>query len=432
MNLPINGRIAIIDDQFKQAEPLIQVLSQKQLPHTYFSGEVKFLPNEGDNLNDIRVLFLDINLIDDGEHNNTVLKGRLVPVLNRIISVENYPYVIIYWSRHEEHKNLIEEEIFNDEKVLKHKKPIGYLSATKSDFFNLDGTKTDDFNQQINALFNKINGLIQTFSAYSYLLNWENQVHKATDRTLQDIFSSTHTLPNWSDNANFLINKLGKSFSGNAFDGQKPEQKIKSSYNTLNYVLNDTIEYGINTNGIDNAQELTHLTSNSDTIFTINEKLLFSNQIEPIEYSGTILECKSSKYDSEYEPFLSTSVLKKQNNREKIKDSWNKIWFNVTPLCDTVQGKVVFHRLVRGVIVESKFADSFHQNEAIFITPPFKNDKLNVCIVIDFRHFFCLKSIKLSKNLKPLFRARQQLLAEVQSKLARHISRQGILFLDER
>ena len=92
---------------------------------------------------------------------------------------------------------------------------------------------------------------------------------------------------------------------------------------------------------------------------------------------------------------------------------------------------MVFHRLLRGIIVESKFAASFYQNEALFITPSFKNGTLNVCIILDFRHFFCLKSIKLSKNLKPQFRARQQLLAEVQSKLARHISRQGVLFLDE-
>ena len=62
MNIPLNGRIAIIDDQFNQALPLINILSQNQTPHTYFSGDVNFLPKEGENLNDIRVLFLDINL----------------------------------------------------------------------------------------------------------------------------------------------------------------------------------------------------------------------------------------------------------------------------------------------------------------------------------------------------------------------------------
>ena len=110
--LPINGRIAIVDDQLSQAAPLIKTLSKNRLPHTYFSGEVEFLPDTNDNDNDIRILFLDINLIDNSEHENKVLKSRLIPVINRIISLNNYPYIIVYWSRHEHHKNLIEDDIF--------------------------------------------------------------------------------------------------------------------------------------------------------------------------------------------------------------------------------------------------------------------------------------------------------------------------------
>ncbi|MDD3692191.1 MAG: hypothetical protein PHO77_08960 [Bacteroidales bacterium] len=131
MNIPINGRIAIIDDQIKQAEPIINILSKRQMPLTYFSGDPAFLPEIGNNINDIRVLFLDINLIDDSEHPNKVLKARLIPVLERVISEENYPYVLIYWTRHNEseHKDLIEKEIFNND--LANRKPIAFLSAIK-------------------------------------------------------------------------------------------------------------------------------------------------------------------------------------------------------------------------------------------------------------------------------------------------------------
>ena len=64
MSLPINGRITIIDDQFDQALPIINVLSKNKQAYTYYSGDLQFLPNQDEVPNDIRLLFLDINLID--------------------------------------------------------------------------------------------------------------------------------------------------------------------------------------------------------------------------------------------------------------------------------------------------------------------------------------------------------------------------------
>lgn len=50
-------------------------------------------------------------------------------------------------------------------------------------------------------------------------------------------------------------------------------------------------------------------------------------------------------------------------------------------------------------------------------------------MILDFRYF--TTATLTTENVKGLFRIRQELLAEIQSKLARHINRQGILFLDE-
>lgn len=47
MNIPKNGRIAVIDDQLNQALPIINVLSKRQLPLTYFSGDAAYLPEIG-------------------------------------------------------------------------------------------------------------------------------------------------------------------------------------------------------------------------------------------------------------------------------------------------------------------------------------------------------------------------------------------------
>jgi len=433
MNLPLNGRIAIIDDQISQAEPLMKIFSQRQIPFTYFSGDVNYLPAEGDNFNDIRVLFLDINLIDNSEHPDNVLKGRLVPVLKRVISKENYPYVVIYWSRHQNKndKKLIEKEIF--QKELKERRPIAFLSAVKSDFYNLDGSMTDDYDDRIVTLFSSINSLIAKSHAYSYLINWENKVHISTDKTLEEIFSPYNKFEDWSDNANFIFNKLGLSYTGKSFSNQSAEGRIKSSYNALNIVFTDTLENCLNNCTVLNAKKLNvSLTAkNLESINGINKKLLISDEKAPLHYSGTVIEIASNRLNAEYEKMLDT-ILNSKGKKSEVIASWKKIWLNVTPLCDTVQGKIVFHRLLRGIIVPKEFSKTFFQSEAVYVSPSFTFDKKDCVIVIDFRQFFTLSQLGKSKNRKSIFRIRQQLLAEIQSKLSRHINRQGVLYLEEK
>ncbi|MCF8292517.1 MAG: hypothetical protein K9I70_01790 [Chitinophagaceae bacterium] len=435
MNLPINGRVAIIDDQINHAEPLMKILSQRQIPFTYFSGEYDFLPTEAQN--DFRILFLDINLIDNGEHKDAVIKSKLLPVLKSIIAKDNYPYILIYWSRHQNRrdKNLIEKQIFQNE--LKDRKPIAFLSAIKSDYFKLDGTATDDFGEKINHLFETINTLISNHHAFGYLLNWENKVHISADKSLEELFSSNVLHLDWSNNANYIINSLGLSFAGKYYSSQNAEEKIKSSYNALNIVFTDALENTINKSNVHNAKKLKVAGSHKNlaTVNNINKKLLVSDETEPMGYSGSVIEISHSKYAKDFENMLNVNLndTGKKKTADIIK-TYRKIWINVTPLCDSVQGKVIFHRLIRGLLVLS-FKDikkSFNNSEAFFISPSFTYENKDYVLILDFRQFFTVDQIGKSRYRKPLFRVRQQLLSEIQSKLSRHISRQGVLFLENK
>jgi hypothetical protein len=456
MNLPLNGRVAIIDDQINQAEPLMKILSQKQIPFTYFSGEVVYLPEEGKSNNDIRVVFLDINLIDNTERNDKELKAKLVPVLTRVISANNYPYVIIYWSRHERHKSLI-EDIF--EKHLIDRKPIGYLSAIKSDFFNLDGSMTDDFETKITNLFTSINTLIGQAPAYSYLLHWENQVHSSTDKVLQEVFSSYHQFKEWPNNANFILEKLGNAYLGKHYSDSSPEDQIKASFISFNSVFKDTLEHSVYTSDILNVQTLTYdATKVENKVNSINEKLNLSKDVKNISESGNVVIFEEA--DEKFFGALLIKILSKiqlgnylrQEKREieevelnslankelkkmkdEIKAGWLKIAIVVTPICDYVQkSNKIYDRIVKGLLIPSKFrAFIDEKSEAVYVLPITINH--NACeyiLILDFRYF---STTDLSvEKATPIFRLRQELLAEIQSRLARHISRQGILFLDER
>ncbi|NCT74827.1 MAG: hypothetical protein GXC78_09865 [Chitinophagaceae bacterium] len=458
MNIPLNGRIAIIDDKIDQALPLINVLAQRRCPYSYYSGEMNFLPKEDEVTNDIRILFLDINLIDDKVHPDKELKSKLIPVLSRVISKENYPYVLIYWSRNEKEYRKLVEDIFEND--LNDRKPIAFLSQNKLSFFELDSTKTADFDKHVKELLDEINKTLGTYKAYNHLVGWENQVHYSADKTLQEIFNIRE---NWSDNANYLINKLGESYAGRRiFKSQTPAGKIRSSFQAFNNVFYDTLEYSINnsTYNEDTDLEYNKDLANKDNIYTINKKLLISNENTVMEYSGSVTEDKNSKSDKAFEDLLNNvfnrskigaDIIKDDSNkgknnkelqklidkessnkRKEIRESWRKIYFVVTPLCDFVQSKSYNVRVVKGILIKTDHLNFIDQkSEAVFISPQFKFDGDKYVIVLNFRYFFTSTGGKGIKGLKTLFRVRQQMLSEVQSKLARHVSRQGVLFLEE-
>jgi hypothetical protein len=100
----------------------------------------------------------------------------------------------------------------------------------------------------------------------------------------------------------------------------------------------------------------------------------------------------------------------------------------VTPACDYAQNKIKFDRIVQGIIIESKYKKLIdNRSEAIYISPTFIYQDRPCILVLNFRYFI---TEDLSQNLtKPTLKLRNRVLAEIQSKLARHINRQGILNL---
>lgn len=460
MFLPINGRIAIIDNVIEEVKPLFKIFSKNRIPYIFIQGDdMNCLPEEDDESNDLRFIFLDLNLLGERTPSAKEVKSSLYPILKRVISKNNFPYSIIIWSKQEDKYLDVVKELFETE--LSDRQPIAIEPFIKSDFFELDGKAKESPEKDIIEELKKI---LLSHQSYSTLIYWENKVHKSADIVLQDIFKSFE-ITDWNNNSNFIISKLGENYLGKStYKSSSYVEQTKGSLQAFNNIFIDALEYSIFSKS--NLLEQPKLTyddakiKKSNLIGIVNEKLLFSKSDFVIHCTGTVTEDQNPKSEKIFESILNDSFdrfqveseivftqdedeRKRKNKvdkeaskkRKEIRKNWQKVYLVVTPLCDYVQNKNRNIRVVKGFIIsnsEKKYIDT--KSEAIIITPPYFDSDYGElrAIVFNYRYFFTFKDPFKVKNLKPLFRLRNQLVAEIQSKLARHINRQGILFLDER
>ncbi len=456
MSIPLNGRIAIIDNELDQALPLMKVFAKNNIPYVFYKGDdLTFLPDGKSRFNDIRLLFLDINLLNSRTATAKEIKSTLFSVIRAVISEKNFPYSLVYWSKQEKEYSNVVEDLFANE--LNDRRPIELIPFVKSDFFpNFSDTETDN---DID-LIAEIEKIINAQHSYSYLLDWENVVHKAADETLQEVFSSYHEFEDWANNANYILEKLGNAYLGNHYNENTSDEKIKASFISFNSVFKDTLEHSVYTKDILNAVDLTYDKSKVvGKLNSINEKLNLSMDVMNIAESGNILvlvnadekffvallfkllsKIQLGNYLRQQQKEITEIQLNSLANKElkklkdKIKASWIKIEMVVTPICDYVQkSNNIYNRIVKGLLILSEYKMFIDEkSEAIFVLPITINYKdKEYILILDFRYFYTTEEIN-AVNSIPVFRLRQELLAEVQSRLARHISRQGILFLDER
>lgn len=456
MYLPINGRVVIIDNDINEVKPLFKTFSKYRVPYIFIDGsDMDWLPSETNEDNDVRLIFLDLNLTGDRTPNPKEIQSSLYPILKSVISPENFPYSIILWSKQEGDYKQSVEELFLKE--LKDRRPISIENFIKSDFFDLDGEEEKSTDKNI---MDEIKKIFQKHQAYSTLVYWENSVHKAADNTLQEIFTSYDD--NWVNKTNFIIDKLSRAYLGaNNHNKSSYILRTKGALQAFNNVFYDTLESKINLfSNIDDQPLLKYDDSSliKDTILdTLNYRLIASDVELELDYTGIVNEDQNPKSDeifkalftdtlnhslieSEIPKFndLSGNAKKRElsKKRETLRENWKKTYVVVTPLCDKVQNKHKSIRLVKGFILEKeniKYLDQ--KSEAIYISPSFflTPEEKSFVLVLNFRYFttFSLNNKILDnlKHIKPIFRLRSSIVAEIQSKLGRHINRQGILYI---
>lgn len=454
--IPLNGRIAIVDDKIDQASPLMRVFAKNNIPYIYYEGtNPDYFPEKLEN--DIRILFLDLNLLDGRDNQPKEIRSTLFAAISHIISPNNYPYLLILWSRQEKkYRGLLEDLFKND---LKECSPIAILDWIKSDFFpnfsDEEENKEDEY-----KILDELKKVLVSLPAYSCLMQWENCVHNSADTTIQDIFHDYHSHDNWKNNANCILDMFAKSYLEQHYRAVSVEEKAKASLFFLNDVYYDTLESIVANSRIENAVELQYEVDEclmSDIKSKVNNYLLMSKSQTQINHPGCIftssdnsVECvKRSKeiindcldtQDIRIQVISKFQSMKlpearrmcnqlRKERRDAILATAIPCSVVVTPACDFAQNKAKYDRIVMGIIIDScykQFIDT--KSEAIYISPSFDEGSHERVLILNYR-FFLTQDLSKVNGIKQICRIRNSVLSEIQSKLARHISRQGIMNL---
>ena len=434
--IPINGRIAIVDDSITQAVPLMRVLSKNNIPFTFYKGDdSESFPTKPEN--DIRILFLDLNLLSGRVQKKNDIRSSLITTLKHILSPDNYPYILILWSRQEMEYLDVVTGIFNKE--IKDRAPIAIERYVKSDFFpNFDDE--EDVAVDEHLILDKLKEILDGHSAYKHLLQWENCIHRSADTTIGDVFRSFNSHENWEENANCILEKMAKAYLEQSYDASTNEVKVKSSLFLLNDVLYDSLENEVFNNQFECARALMHNIPperTTEIVSKINHSLLISNVInDDVKKPGCVFKYYASKkYKKHFEEILNDCCNCTDEKKNAIMETMIPCEVVVTPSCDYAQNKYKTNRIVQGLLIEAKniiegkkIKNIDHRTDAIYISPLFEHLNRTYVMVLNFRYFIT-DDMSSDKRKYLLFRVRNSMLAEIQSKLARHINRQGIMNL---
>lgn len=429
MNLPENGRVVIVDNKLDEALPLMKILSKSGFPFVFFNGKLGELPPEP--IPAIRILFLDMVLLDAEENEPKIITGYVKSVLDKLLSKDNGPFIPIVWTKLEDYINELKDYLgsrgFNF--------PI--IPLLKNDC-RAEGTGDFDLDLIIKTLSNAMKGN----EIVEFFITWENITHQAAAKTVYDVSQlKSFKAANWNDEMKTIVLKLAKSYVGKQVDEKVPNDVIHNSFFSLNGPFADNLYSIIRNDKKTNIQlkfDGISDTADNDTNGTINSKFniteindckdlpgsVYANSyIDKVNPQGIFAESEEKNGD------VITKIT--YNMHRKELEEASQIVLEVTPICDYAQRKMKVHRLIPGIMWPATLGNNIRKNALYLYFSPiikFSDGKL-YHLIFDFRYF---TSIPLSKfnNSDYRFRIKQELLTDIQSKLSNHINRPGVVSLD--
>lgn len=419
MNLPKNGRIVVVDNNPVEALPLIASLSKSGHPISFFSGKYDDLPQ--DCVPGIRILFLDMVLVEGTDSDPVIATAAVKSVLDRILSKNNGPFLSIAWTKvpeyAEELKKYFVERGFHFPII-----PLNKIDCKEPG--------TGDF--ELDLIYSKITKAIVGYESLGFFTCWENITHDSAMVTVNQIAELEEFTDDWNDKMKFIMLKLAQSYMGKHLNKTNSCKIVTNSLFSLSGAFTDNLHILI---GKDECLKNIVLDfssvdkeDNPEAIGMINSKLHLTEIGDHEPMPGNVYDSHRTQKVHLDELFSDCKKTKYAGVKQEIKQKSRQIVLESTPVCDYAQKKHKAYRLIPGILCPSEFSKHIKNAQFIYRSPIIKYEGSLYNLVFDFR-FFTSVSLNALDNSKWLFRIKQELLVDIQSRLSSHVNRPGITAL---
>ncbi len=407
-----SGRIVLIDDKKDEIESLLNSIWSHGIPFLYFDGTQETLPNKP--LEGIRFVFLDIELRGmKGQSAKTKASG-VVAVLKKIISEDNGPYVIIFWTKHKEAIVPVIENC-NTEKIP----PVGWVDLEKP--------------EGIEKITERLEQKLGEIGAFQLYVSWENIVNNASKEFVRTFSSLVNLGNNWSKDTAALFYKLYKAYVAKN-ELQDKEEQFKCACHLMNRSFLDTLENLTRKDlTLPEGFKLENKELPSDTEAKLNTSLFLSDSIINRHSPGNVY----SYNDAVLKETLIQDIFK----AEQTPNECALCMVIISPECDLAQNKVLkakgnggtsppLHRVLFGLEIpsdeNSKLRD---KRESDYHIGPIWHGEKSSMLILHFATMSFHSEGKLPE--RPLFTLKRDLLFDLQSKAANHVNRHGNYLLKQ-
>ena len=412
MHILKGGQIVVVDDNYAEAAPLLQALGKNGAPHIYYTGAMEFLPETS--LTGVRYIFLDIELAGMQGQSPKNKASALTAVLQKIISPNNGPCIVVFWTKHDE---VIEQVKTNLSATTI--QPVAYITADKR--LCLAG--------DIEGISVHIEEKISTLGAFKLYVEWENVLALASKEFVRDFASLAAIGPQWSKETEKLFFRLYKAFVDQN-DLTDENEKFKCACYLMNRSFVDALHAetnkslrvpsGFSLNGGGEAL--------SDEIKAkLNTSLFLSYHHMSRPSTGYVFIARND--------CLREMLAKKLFKRGAPPNSSQLFQVLITPECDLAQKKTLMvsddikmQQVVYGIfykLEELSLADELdriNKSQSIYrIAPVWHEGAIHVFAL----HFSTLSFIRENKLSAPVFSLNRDLVFDLQSKAANHLNRLG-------
>jgi hypothetical protein len=433
-------RVIIVDDDEKEALPMIKAFAREGIPTAFFDGRIQGLPPKNKRFSGIRLAILDMDLVGGGVPDITKSQA-LVKVLNSILSPENGPYAVLAWTKHPEIRELFEQHVFARADVPK---PVVTIMIEKANFRKPKG------GFDLPSLTKEIKSAVSQSTPLLLLQTWEGnsfEAATAVTNTLSAMASENATnlqdwRDSWAQSLMRLMYALAKSVGEKGLDA---DSSVSSFYTALNPLHSDRIESNTTKASKSLAAQgaeifaasqdcgaerraklntMLHLATENLDQFGPGNIYRYSENRNPkwIPKSGDLLD-ELVQQGAQFEA-----------TKARILGNSSRLLIEASAPCDHAQRNIRMSRLIAGFAVPIAEKGRIKKAEFIWSFGPIYLD-IEGLAPGQYQLFFSARhavapDIKNILKKKAIMRLRGQALAGLQSWFGHHVSRPGVMVLN--